>query len=108
MTDMGCACVCSVDYDRADVYSSKVVTARKQHKCCECGETIEPGGKYEYVSGCWDGSWDHYKTCEICLRIRNDVCCGGGFLFGQLREEVWEAFGVDYVTGETPDDDDEV
>jgi len=105
MTDLGCACVCSVvDYDPADVYSSKVVTARKEHTCCECGETIKPGDKYENASGLWEGSWDHYKTCEICLRIRSDVCCDG-WLFGQLREAVWDAFGLDYVTGRTWDDD---
>lgn len=104
MTDIGCSCTCSVDYDSADIYASKVVVAKKVHTCCECGEVIRPGEKYEYASGLWEGSWSHYKTCEICLRIREDVCCGK-WLFGQLREEIWDAFGLDYVTGQTSDDD---
>lgn len=97
--DLGCSCVCSVDYDAAQVYNEKTVKARKEHKCCECGETIQRGESYEYVSGLWDGSWDHYRTCEMCVRIRDDLCCGG-FIFGELRETIWEAFDFDYVTGE--------
>lgn len=104
--DIGCSCVCDTDYDCADVSSTKIIKARKEHVCCECGETINSGEKYEYASGLWDGSWSHYKTCEICLRIRDEVCCGG-WIFGELRDVIWEAFGLDYVTGETWEDDDE-
>jgi len=99
-TDMGCSCSCSTtDYDEADVYSAKIVVARKTHKCCECLEPIEPGEKYEQASGCWEGSWDHYKTCLPCYYIRRDLCCGG-WLFGQLRDAVWDAIGLNYITGE--------
>lgn len=95
---MGCSCVCSIDYEGPSVSSVKVVKARKAHKCCECGETIQPGERYEVYSGCWEGSWDTHKTCLPCQRLRDDLCrCG--FVFGQLREAVGEALGMDYVTG---------
>ena len=97
--DLGCSCVCDVDYDPASILSAKVVKARKEHRCCECGETIKKGEKYELVKGLWDGSWSTYKTCEMCVRIRNDVCCGS-WIYGELRETIWEAFNFDYVTGQ--------
>ena len=103
--DFGCVCICSTNYDEADVFHSKIVKARKKHTCCECKEDIKPGELYEYVSGCWEGYWNHYKTCKICVRIRSEICCGG-WVFGELRETIWEAYGLDYVTGHTWDDDD--
>lgn len=106
MTDLGCSCVCSYDYDPADVYSEKIRKARKKHTCCECGEDIHTGEKYEDVSGLWEGHWESFKTCLPCLRIRRDVCCSS-WLFGELREVIQETFGFDYVTGEYDDDDEE-
>lgn len=106
MTDMGCSCICSFDYDPASVYHEKIRKARKEHICCECRETIKPGEKYEHVSGCWDGSWSTYKTCLVCLNIRKDLCCGS-WLFGELRDAIWEAHGVDYITGKTQEGWDE-
>lgn len=106
MTDLGCACICSWDYDPADVYNEKIQKARKKHTCCECGEAIQPGEKYQYAAGLWEGHWEHFKTCTPCLRIRKDVCCDG-FIFGELREAIGEAYGFDYVTGDYGDDDEE-
>jgi len=96
--DLGCSCVCDVDHDPASVLEEKMVKARKEHECCECGETIKRGERYELVKGCWDGSWGTYKTCEPCVRIRRDVCCNS-WIYGELRETIWEAFDFDYVTG---------
>jgi hypothetical protein len=97
MSDMGCACVCSVVDYGPDIYRSKTVNARKQHTCCECGEKIRPGEEYEYASGLWEGSWEHYKTCGPCVLIRSDVCCHS-WIFGELRSTIWEELGFDYVT----------
>jgi len=83
---------------------TKYVNAAKEHICCECNETIKKGERYEYVSGKWDGFIETHKTCMTCVRIRADVCdCG--FTYTTLREDIWEVFGLDYVTGETIDDD---
>jgi hypothetical protein len=83
-----CADVC-LDMNHGlynDVYSERVVVARKKHCCCECGEIINPGQSYETVRGLCEGTWFSAKTCADCLAIRNAVVCGE-WLFGEL----WEA-----------------
>lgn len=97
--DIGCSCSCSMDGERPVVFEEHWPKARKEHVCVECGETIKLGQRYEYASGLWDGFWDHHKTCKTCVNIRNDVCCGS-FIYGELREAIWETYGVDYVTGD--------
>jgi len=99
MTDLGCSCACTYDYEPADVYQAKEVKARKSHTCYECDGEIARGETHEVVSGLWDGSWSRYRTCLLCVRIRDDLC-GCGFIFGALRETIREDFGFDYVTGE--------
>jgi len=104
--DWGNECVCGYDFDPADVYVEKTRKANKEHICCECREKILPGQEYEHVRAMWDGKWDEFKTCYLCVRIRTDVCCDG-FLFEGLKEAIWEAFGFDYVTGESWDEEEE-
>ena len=104
--DFGCACVCDTDYDGPKFCSEKWIKARVEHRCCECGEAIQKGEHYERVTGLWE-EWETLKTCGPCRRIRTDVCCGG-FEYGALRSVIMEVYGVDYVTGETDDDNDEV
>jgi len=92
-----CACSCSCD-ESADVYEASARRARVAHRCCECREPIEPGQRYEYASILFDGSWSHAKTCELCARIRDDLCPGGA-CHGELSQTIWYCFGFDYVTG---------
>jgi hypothetical protein len=104
---MAIECACSIDMD-GDCYGpsffdERFPKARKEHRCCECGEAIQPGETYEYVKGCWDGEFSVYKTCMTCRAIRHDYCCT--WVYGELREAMWEAFDFDYVTGEARDDD---
>ena len=47
--------------------------ARKQHICVECRLPILPGSIYEDYRGCWDGKWDKFKTCQLCLDLRVKV-----------------------------------
>jgi len=101
--DIGCSCICSFDGEGPDVSDTNWPKARKEHMCCECGEAIKPGQRYERTSGLWDGAWSTYKTCEACARIRDDLC-GCGFIYGELREAISEAFGFDYVMGESDED----
>lgn len=89
---------CACDYDPATVYSSAVRTARKPHRCEECGSKIEPGGKYEYVFGIWEGDVSIFKTCEACLDLRqwvkNNVpcfCWAHGNMLEDARETIEEA-----------------
>lgn len=69
------SCICDVDDGEGPaVFDASMHTARKAHRCCECHDTIDPGELYEYTSGCWDGSWYHYKTCLTCKKIREEFC----------------------------------
>jgi len=95
------ACICiDVDYDGMPTLfrDTMVKAARKEHVCCECGEPIKVGESYERAEGLWEDSWDTWKTCELCVRIRKDLFpCG--FYYGQMREDILEYFEFDYVTG---------
>jgi hypothetical protein len=74
----GCDDVCiDMDYDEENAfYSALIRTARKEHKCCECGRTIRAGEIYEYVSGKTDGDVWTAKTCAECTAIRKALVCG--------------------------------
>jgi hypothetical protein len=65
------ACYC--DYDAPEAWSSRISTARKPHVCEECSCIIQPGEKYEYVWGKWEGIVSIFKTCTRCLEIRSFV-----------------------------------
>lgn len=95
-----CACVCDLGHhaDWPDVIKVTVRRAKKEYRCCECGEAIQPGEKYEYVWGVWEGKQSIYRTCDTCRRIRNDFCCS--WIYGGLRDALRECLGFDYVTGE--------
>ena len=54
------------DADRYQVYSKAFPTARRTHRCTECGRTIAPGETYERVNAMYDGEWDKFTTCAHC------------------------------------------
>jgi len=80
-------CVCG-DYPQPDFYSEKVVTGRKDHRCCECGTEISKGEKHESVSGKWEGEMNTYRTCLPCVALRNRIADGGCFCFSGLGDEL--------------------
>lgn len=51
-------------------YTMTVRTARKQHTCCECLGNIQPGERYNYHSGVWDGRALSFKVCPECDGLR--------------------------------------
>lgn len=107
MSDLGCSCsidACDLGVV-AECFSEKMVKARKEHKCCECGETIKKGETHEVASALWDGDWGTYRTCAICRTIRNAYCCT--WYYGGLRETLWEYLELDYITGETINGEDD-
>lgn len=92
-------CVC-VDADNApDVYECKLVTAKKEHRCCECNGKILKGSKYEYARGLWDGHWSDFRTCLTCTYVREDLF-NCGFTHGTLWEDVYYAFDAVIPPGE--------
>jgi len=67
--------------------------ARKEHKCCECGNKIHAGNYYFRISILFDGEWSHYKQCENCNEIfdiatQAGVCPYVDNLFNCIKE-VW-------------------
>lgn len=89
------------DYDLPTVYNSVIRTARQDHKCCECRETIARGSEYEYVTALYDGRWSSFKTCMLCVRIRKDLFrCG--FYHEGLDEMLWDCYGIS-LDGRTQD-----
>lgn len=64
-------CYCD-DFERPKFYSATRHKARKEHKCCECRNTIKPLEFYERVFGKWD-EVEEFKTCYFCLSFREYV-----------------------------------
>jgi hypothetical protein len=96
---MECSCeVETCDGEPARVYKAKRITVRKAHRCVECAEAIPKGAHAEVVTALWDGEWDRFYTCELCLRIRDDLM-GTRFCHGSMRDDLWYCIGVDYITG---------
>lgn len=103
MFDAECICGLDGDFDPMP-YCRRYYTARQSHICCECGEEIKPGDKFELVNGCWDGHWSCYKTCTPCMNIANQLFpCG--HVHGRLRRDLKEHFGIDFLT-EPPEEED--
>lgn len=86
------------DEEPAKVFSETVRVARKPHRCCECDETIPAGARYEYATGCWDGSWSTFKTCLSCVEIRQHFACDG-WIYEHLWEDLEENFFPDMRAG---------
>ncbi len=81
-------------YDHGSV---AVRTARKDYVCCECGDAIPAGSKYEDFWGVYDGQWDNHRTCARCAQVAIDFFRGR--IFGQMVEYFSEDHGFDYRDG---------
>ena len=78
-----------VDYDPPDVFRVNDRTAAKQHRCIECGRTIEPGETYRYAVGLSEGWWWKAKQCAQCAQASRwlSVVCSG-FLYEDVLHEL--------------------
>ena len=93
---MSCSCQIDTNYDNGpDFCTESIVTARKEHKCYECGDIIKPKEQYENCSGKWDGEMKSFKTCLVCKEIRDAFFCSWtyGEVFLNLEEEICETDG---------------
>ncbi|TYC93010.1 hypothetical protein [Novosphingobium sp. BW1] len=59
------------DCEVPQAFNERWRTARKPHRCCECGAWIKPGDRYNYVSGIWDNQPDSHHTCVECVQVRD-------------------------------------
>lgn len=99
-------CTCDVDhsdYDGPAFLTERRYRARKQYRCCECRRDIKPKDQYWRATGCWDGRFSSYKTCGGCMTLRK-AYTPRVFIYGGLREALWDCLGLDYVTNVTIDD----
>jgi hypothetical protein len=85
----------------AEFYEGKTVTAKKDHKCTECRETIAKGTQYLRECGKWDGEFSSFHTCLICAELRTAFSCqdGQAICFGELWNEIEEYLFPEMTTG---------
>ena len=82
--------ICDWDSEAPSFFRETWVKARKEHKCCECGEVIKNGDEYQYIAGSWEGDLSTFKTCERCADLRDalvEIVCPE---FGKLKEAYWQ------------------
>ena len=97
-------CVLSYDGDAAEFYETTLPKARKTHQCIECGNAIQPGENYERTSAKWEDEVKTYKTCLLCVEIRNKFSCDGSWIFGTIWDELPAvAFNREVLPGDTID-----
>lgn len=82
----------SCDCEMPTVYSESHPRSRKRRHCCECNGFIEISETYHRISGCWEGSFSDYTTCDQYTTLRHDLdkiidCCVG---LGSLADELHE------------------
>lgn len=92
-------CVISYDGDPCDLYTSKIVKARKQAKCCECREPVRVGDQYERASMMLEGQFLVYRTCPLCVEIRAKYSCDGSWMFESVWEDIREHLFPRMTTG---------
>lgn len=58
--------MCDIADGYNDITNHEHRTARKEHVCEGCGETIRKGDTYHHTSALFDGHWSTWKHCERC------------------------------------------
>jgi hypothetical protein len=57
-----------------EVFDVSIRTARKAHKCGECGRSICTGDRYEYAFIVSEGDAMQFKSCLPCSELREYLC----------------------------------
>lgn len=88
---------CSCDYDPPEFIVIETRKARKSHRCYECRADIPPRETYEHVRGKWEGEIYTFRTCALCLELRQWAkisvpcfCWAYGDLHDNIRDMVSE------------------
>lgn len=87
---MKCTLSGHFDDEECITLQHRVVTARKNHMCGECGKEITKGERYEVQNLLYDGSFSWYKTCLDCVSIRDAFYPHGGYMFENVMDAVGE------------------
>lgn len=100
MSDMTCCPLSgSGDCPAPEAFTSRRVHAGRAHRCCECDHPIAKGESHEIDKGLWDGRWDTFRTCLLCVEIRGHFDCGGGWIYECLWSDLEENFFPDMRAG---------
>ncbi len=61
------------DEDSVVIQRTRLVVARKEHRCDDCGGTIRKGESHTY--GAWrnEGTIWGFRGCAACKRIRDEI-----------------------------------
>lgn len=76
-----------------------VSKSRKDRKCTECGRVVPAGTPHQLHVGTFEGEISEYRTCLLCVEVRTTFSCTGGFVYGQLWEDLEYAFDDGITTG---------
>lgn len=90
------------DSERFEFGDEEIRTARKTHRCSECGRQILPKERYACFKGKFEDRFETYKTCSHCLVAKewlSEEC--GGYIFQGVYEDMSEHFyeGCGLATG---------
>jgi len=92
------ACICIDPEDACQLLRRTTRTARKRHECGECRQPIEPGQQYQEDATVFEGKFAVYKTCLVCVRIR-DSLFSCGWYYGSMWSDIHEEFCGEDETG---------
>lgn len=60
--------MCEIDLDPCEVFTTKTVTAKKEHRCGCCERTIRAGEIYHRTFAIFEGDASTHKHCRDCER----------------------------------------
>lgn len=81
----------------------KIVTARAEHICVECRETILPGTHNRIIVCLHDGAIDRFRLCEDCFRAMAASWTDGGAALERRSKVRNRNMAQPLLTGYTPE-----
>lgn len=70
-------------------YKVRQVKGRKDYTCAECLRDIPKGEPHEYAKGLWEGSFDSFRTCNLCTGMRDEIelsCYCHGLMMDEIDQ----------------------
>lgn len=68
-------CPLQNDGDGPEFCTVSTPHAGKEHQCSECSGVITKGVVHELAAGKWNGEMSIFRTCLLCVEIRNHFAC---------------------------------
>lgn len=89
------------DCEIPQIYNERQITARKDHKCCECHNPIAQGTTYVLCSGLYDNSFFRYKQHVECrdfaAKLNIDFIGECAVLFGEVDDAMQSPNDLRYL-----------